>query len=470
MYANETQPLPVPDTTLVDSVRMLSAAAIYIHLNNRAQSDGFSLQFSLPASLQLHYEFLMGLGLGLSEMNVEESLQHDYIVPIACNTFSSNQELFQWPLTGLCRAIGAHSELEATVSMPGPTSDLKAQAPVEPLSLDLLDSLTVHTKMSLIHSIVTYINKQVSLVCVGHKQHHHLYLFRSQVTSRATAALSPGLVETYARLLVYTEIESLWVKGFLHQLMPQVFKNSMWGVLHTLLEIISYRLHHIHANFRLSLLSNLQVTFVGGSHPILSKHAQLNLTIESATLRLITGLGNADISPPKSPQVAGAQQQAAKMTTVLYGDSEELNRAVVLTLARSIHINGLEQQSAQWIKEVLTNIMQKTPHSWPTHTLQNFPTILQEFFKVGFEISFWHSTDARIVLCQQDNPGPKENKSQLKLKLDEEHKLWTSQITDLEKLQHFSTQSNSLFLCVLWKTLLETDQIHPLAYKVTLAR
>ena len=34
-----------------------------------------------------------------------------------------------------------------------------------------------------------------------------------------------------------------------------------------------------------------------------------------------------------------------KASTVLYGESEELNRVVILTLARAIHIHGYEQQS-----------------------------------------------------------------------------------------------------------------------------
>lgn len=96
------------------------------------------------------------------------------------------------------------------------------------------------------------------------------------------------------------------------------------------------------------------------------------------------GLGNSEICPPKNQSTpTGPNAPGNKLSMVLYGDSEELNCVVVLTLARSIHVNGLEQQSAQWVKELLTNIMQKTPHSWPSHTLQNFPPILQEFFKVS---------------------------------------------------------------------------------------
>ena len=33
--------------------------------------------------------------------------------------------------------------------------------------------------------------------------------------SKANVGLSPALVETYSRLLIYTEIESLGIKGFM---------------------------------------------------------------------------------------------------------------------------------------------------------------------------------------------------------------------------------------------------------------
>lgn len=52
-------------------------------------------------------------------------------------------------------------------------------------------------------------------------------------------------METYSRLLVYSEMESLGIKGFLNQLLPKVFAQQSWGTLNTLLEIFSFRLHHI---------------------------------------------------------------------------------------------------------------------------------------------------------------------------------------------------------------------------------
>ncbi|CAB4065619.1 MED23 [Lepeophtheirus salmonis] len=186
-----------------------------------------------------------------------------------------------------------------------------------------------------------------------------------------------------------------------------LFKQGAWNILHVLLEIFSYRLHHIQSHFRLSLLNHLQQGI------LLSKHTQLNLCIESTTLKLITGLGNAEVSPPKNSSL---NSQGKPVSTVLYGESEELNRVVVLTLARAIHIYGLENQSAIWVKDVLTSVMTLTPHSWPSHTLSNFPTILQDFFK--------------------ENPGPKENKAQLKSRVEEEYKTWSSMSNEHDITDH----------------------------------
>ena len=41
------------------------------------------------------------------------------------------------------------------------------------------------------------------------------------------------------------------------QLLPRVFKSNAWGILHTLLEMFSYRLHHIQPHYRVQLLSHL---------------------------------------------------------------------------------------------------------------------------------------------------------------------------------------------------------------------
>ncbi|XP_040568431.2 LOW QUALITY PROTEIN: mediator of RNA polymerase II transcription subunit 23 [Lepeophtheirus salmonis] len=407
---NDKEPIPIPDLNDPNAVKSLSAAAVYIQLSHRARQTEQqpSLSYALPSCLRLHHEFLLNLA-NVNEGRLGTSLSvtgnEFYMVPVMCNTYST-QDCFQLPIGVLMATIGGIV-----------AENMNPANIIEPLPMETLDCLSVHVKMSLIHSIVTHIQKQVS--------------------NKTNTALAPALIETYSRLLVYPELESLGIKGLLNQLLPLVFKQGAWNILHVLLEIFSYRLHHIQSHFRLSLLNHLQQGI------LLSKHTQLNLCIESTTLKLITGLGNAEVSPPKNSSL---NSQGKPVSTVLYGESEELNRVVVLTLARAIHIYGLENQSAIWVKDVLTSVMTLTPHSWPSHTLSNFPTILQDFFK--------------------ENPGPKENKAQLKSRVEEEYKTWSSMSNEHDIVQHFSNSNNTLFLCVFWKMLLETDHVTPIAYRV----
>lgn len=114
--------------------------------------------------------------------------------------------------------------------------------------------------------------------------------------------------------------------------MPAVFKSHAWGILYTLLEMLSYRMHHIQPFYRVQLLSHLHSL---ASVPHTNK-TQLHLCVESTALRLITGLGSAEVQPQLSryfsePKVSGS---------IVWTDSEELNRVLILTIARAMHISG----------------------------------------------------------------------------------------------------------------------------------
>ena len=62
-------------------------------------------------------------------------------------------------MSGLVKAIGASNGVE-TVAIPGGEKQLSAQAPSRPLSMEVLDSLSLHAKMSLVHHIITFFQKQ----------------------------------------------------------------------------------------------------------------------------------------------------------------------------------------------------------------------------------------------------------------------------------------------------------------------
>lgn len=258
---------------------------------------------------------------------------------------------------------------------------------------------------------------------------------KSSLTN-SVSNMAPALVETYSRLLVYTEIESLGIKGFLTQLLPAVFKYQAWSILYTLLEMFSFRREsHIQCHYRVQLLTHLNSI---ASQP-LSDRVQLHLCIESTALRLISGLGSSECQILKDAK-----------TSVVSQNSEELNRVLVLTLARSIHVTGVvgNDINNHWCKELLPQIVQNTPLSWNTYTLQCFPTILKTFFGT-------HS-------------APKENKAQLKKLVDEEYRTFMTITSESDLLNHFAggNDSPALVLCLAIKMLIETDKVAPTIFKI----
>ncbi|KAM9839926.1 mediator of RNA polymerase II transcription subunit 23 isoform 3-T3 [Aulostomus maculatus] len=406
----EKECIPVPDINKPQSTHSFAMTCIWIHLNRKAQNDNSKLQIPIPHSLKLHHEFL------------QQSLRNktlgmaDYKIALLCNAYSTNSECFTLPMGALVETIYGNGSMR--INLPG--TNCMASGSVTPLPMNLLDSLTVHAKMSLIHSIATRVIK------LAH--------------AKSSIALAPALVETYSRLLVYMEIESLGIKGFISQLLPNVFKSHAWGILHTLLEMFSYRMHHIQPHYRVQLLSHLHSL---AAVPQTNQN-QLHLCVESTALRLITALGSSEVQPQFTRFLNDPK-------TVLSAESEELNRALILTLARATHVTdfftGSDSIHGTWCKDILQTIMNFTPHNWASHTLSCFPAPLQAFFK--------------------QNNVPQESRFNLKKNVEEEYRKWKSMANENDIITHFSMQgSPPLFLCLLWKMLLETDHINQIGFRV----
>ncbi|XP_026942173.1 mediator of RNA polymerase II transcription subunit 23 isoform X9 [Sagmatias obliquidens] len=293
----EKEFIPVPDINKPQSTHAFAMTCIWIHLNRKAQNDNSKLQIPIPHSLKLHHEFLQ-------QSLRNKSLQmNDYKIALLCNAYSTNSECFTLPMGALVETIYGNGIMR----IPLPGTSCLASGSITPLPMNLLDSLTVHAKMSLIHSIATRVIK------LAH--------------AKSSVALAPALVETYSRLLVYMEIESLGIKGFISQLLPTVFKSHAWGILHTLLEMFSYRMHHIQPHYRVQLLSHLHTLAAVAQ----TNQNQLHLCVESTALRLITALGSSEVQPQFTRFLSDPK-------TVLSAESEELNRALILTLARATHV------------------------------------------------------------------------------------------------------------------------------------
>ncbi|KAG5276965.1 hypothetical protein AALO_G00111930 [Alosa alosa] len=391
----EKECIPVPDINKPQSTHSFAMTCIWIHLNRKAQSDNSKLQIPIPHSLRLHHEFLQ------QSLRNKSLPMTDYKIALLCNAYSTNSECFTLPMGVLVETIYGNG----SVRIPLPGTNCMAQGSVTPLPMNLLDSLTVHAKM------------------------------RSQVT-RVTKASCGGRCGSLGSTCP-------WGPGFESdpgQLLPNVFKSHAWGILHTLLEMFSYRMHHIQPHYRVQLLSHLHSL---AAVPQTNQN-QLHLCVESTALRLITALGSSEVQPQFTRFLSDPK-------TVLSAESEELNRALILTLARATHVTdfftGSDSIQGTWCKDILQTIMNFTPHNWASHTLSCFPAPLQAFFK--------------------QNNVPQESRFNLKKNVEEEYRKWKSMTNENDVITHFSMQgSPPLFLCLLWKMLLETDHIHQIGFRV----
>ncbi|TFK01748.1 solute carrier family 13 member 2 [Platysternon megacephalum] len=133
--------------------------------------------------------------------------------------------------------------------------------------------------------------------------------------------------------------------------------------------------------------------------------------VESTALRLITTLGSSEVQPQFTHFLSDPR-------TVLSAESEELNRALILTLARATHVTDF--------------------------SVNNKHALFQAFSK--------------------QNNVPQE--SHFKKNVEEEYRKWKSMTNENDIITHFSMQgSPPLFLCLLWKMLLETDHINQIGYR-----
>jgi mediator of RNA polymerase II transcription subunit 23 len=95
MYENELEPLPVPDTSEVACVEAMAAAGMFIHLQRKAASENIKFGMRLPPALALHHEYLMGAAGKHCSLS---STSPDYKVSLLCNSFSTTQVWYRYPL------------------------------------------------------------------------------------------------------------------------------------------------------------------------------------------------------------------------------------------------------------------------------------------------------------------------------------------------------------------------------------
>merc|ERR1719334_470272 len=136
-------------------------------------------------------------------------------------------------------------------------------------------------------------------------------------------------------------------------------------------------------------------------------------------------MGSAEVQPQLTRLFTDMRE--SRTPTLISSESEELNRVLVLTLARAMHVTGSEASGAVWTKDFLSTIKNNTPHAWSSHTLSAFPQALQDFY--------------------QANPVPKENRLQLKKNVEDDYGKWKAGIvgdmSEAELINSFAGGSSS---------------------------
>ena len=122
---------------------------------------------------------------------------------------------------------------------------------------------------------------------------------------------------------------------------------------------------------------------------------------ETSALRVITSFGNWEMHPHVSRFSTEANREI-----LVSNESEELNRVLVLTLARAMNVTGPDVLSS-FCMETLTSIQRKTPHAWTPLTLACFPPLFRDFY--------------------QQNSVPYQDTLALKRLVEAEYRKWKSQ-------------------------------------------
>lgn len=406
------RPIPLPSEECPFAPHVLAPASIWLQLVKRAELEQVKLSKPLPAPLQLHYEFISNMKTPDGPVNKITIREVLYL-----NAHGTNKVCYPVVhfVDSLCK-IDQSSKHNTML--------------IQPLPVILLDSLTTHSKISLLH-----IMAQKIVAIAQNKQ-----------PAQASHILTPALIETYGRLLIYTDSEAFGIKTFIGQLMggsQAVWRYQAWDVYHVLLEMYSHRVHHLQMHFKYQMLISLHnlSPMVYGNNQM-----QLSMTMEAAELKLLLGLSNYEaLNMPINTRHANDTKTAKHM---INNDSEELNKALVLVLARSTHLTSSEQVNGSFLEDILSEINKVTPLSWSKSILDFFPTIIKDFYT-------------------RTAPAKETDKAQLRLLVEEEYRKWQAMANDETLFAHFSQPNGPpLFICVLWKMLLDNDFLSPVVYRI----
>ena len=419
LYPEQTA-LPLPDLNSPLSVVYLSAASLWSVFTTRS-SDNPGILDPTPGALVEHINLLKSPHhqYSLSDFTVCIALSHinDFIP-----NFVNTPEAYSNPMRFLMESLYMSQQ---TTLLPG---NVQVVAALTPIPLDILDLLTAHAKMNFIVTITNHINKMAD-------PHDAL----TQSSRSPGPYLAPALLETFARLLSYTEIDSNSLKMMMN-LIVTVHSNHSYGILCSLLEMFVYRMQFVkQTTHRMTMLTHCQSLAALFQQTGPGSHPQMLYMLESFAMRVLQLLNYHDHTRISSSP-AGIK--------ILSTSSAELNKLFILTAARSAVVSGNKMSQNAWLKPFMDHMIAQTPtvRDWSPYTLTYFPQSLLSY------CSHPDSYTAKNLTMLVNDALTAIQQAGLK--------------HDVAKFYKESDQ-NDIFMCILLRKVLETDALPNYATKVT---
>jgi hypothetical protein len=379
----ETEPLPVPSITDTSCIYELSGAGLWMILSMKKELMNVTLSIEVPVALSVHIEFIQ------KQLNSLTECSSCYLMTVLLNSTYINNETNNSVFNVLL----------------APPTGISAFHPLPVSCVNLM-------VMSIKHKLADKIKGQLMRSSADAAK---------QQSQMDVPLVSLQILEIFSRVLLWTG-----TKNVQSQLIPVIFKLQKWGMLQSLLEMISHRVQ-----YQLAMSSRFQILIL--LHSIASVTiipTQLFIFADNTALHILLGLVSQDLPAQfvKSP---------ADPKSLFQVDSDELNKTLLLSLAQSLYISKVD------LGLFLDNILKEIDQSvfmWPESSLMFLPPNIQQHCRLPQETA----------------------KQDLLTRVEEEYqKLNGKNEAELQQMYKDSDTASYVY-CMIWKQLVDNGQITPL--------
>lgn len=443
---SEKEPLPLPNLNSPLSVHGFAAATIWIIAIMKAEAEQVRMTRSPPVVLKNHIDFIRQNASQLSigsfvNLNSEFKLPvtlNPYFASSSSNANSTNEQLIKI-MNLLIEYISGNKIGNGTAAQPA--NQLSVCEHGRPLPFAFLDSLSIQMRVHLVQHLISSINKHIA------------------TNKAAPQPISPFILETFFRLAVYSEIENPYMRYYLgNNLYPAMSAQSS-VTMHNLIEAWTFRTNHVRLNLRIQLMTLLNNAVT--NYPQINY--QLKHCVENCLLRLLLCLNPSDIIVVLT--------QVQSWDNIVSKDSEDFNKILILVIARAIHITHYsETLSSEWCNDILSTIMAVTPFAWSKSTINCFPKQIREFYEKQQATNV--NANRRAVTGLVDEEYAKFNAANGNEAELTKQFLSPAPVQPPQSAGTPGTQTtpaapvSSVFICCVWKSLLERDQLNTVVFKV----